>query len=510
MSGYQGYVTDVGYTYGYYDELNPLRIKLIFANAGLVTPKNGTACELGFGQGVSTNIHAAATVTDWYGTDFNPSQVGFAQELATEAGTNVKLYEDAFLDFSKREDIPEFDYIAIHGIWSWVSDESRQVIVDFIRRKLKVGGVLYISYNTQPGWAAFAPMRDLLLEHKKVLGTAGNGVVSNLTQALSFANQLMETNPLYSQTNPSVKAKLNALNGKDSSYLVHEYFNESWLPMRFAEIANMLESAKVDYACSANFLDTVDSIHLTEEQQSFLANIPDTMFRETVRDFMVDRQFRRDYWVKGKRVLNAFEKIEQLHNQKIILVVNRDDVSLNIKGTRGACTLSEGVYAPILDALSDYEVKSLSELEQVIKVNDISFTRLIEAVMILAGMGVISATQDEDIIEKASTQTKRLNQYLISQSRYKGDIACLASPVTGGGVPVDRIQQMFLSALNQGIETPAGWTDYACELLTFQQQAISKNGKAIEAKEGMMAELLTQAKDFSEKRLPILKALQVV
>ncbi|MGB4246724.1 MAG: methyltransferase, partial [Pseudohongiellaceae bacterium] len=69
-----GYVADIGYTFGYYPELNPLRVKLAFLNNGLVCPEFTTACELGFGQGMSANIHAAASVTRWYGTDFNPSQ----------------------------------------------------------------------------------------------------------------------------------------------------------------------------------------------------------------------------------------------------------------------------------------------------------------------------------------------------------------------------------------------------------------------------------------------------
>ena len=38
-----GYVADIGYTYGYYTELNPLRIQLAFLNAGLVPPTVGTA-----------------------------------------------------------------------------------------------------------------------------------------------------------------------------------------------------------------------------------------------------------------------------------------------------------------------------------------------------------------------------------------------------------------------------------------------------------------------------------
>ena len=138
----QGYVADIGYTYGYYTELNPVRVQLAFLNAGLVPPKAGSACELGFGQGLSANIHAAASITQWHGTDFNPAQAGFARELADISGANAHLFDESFDAFCTRDDLPEFDYIGLHGIWSWISDENRAVIVDFIRRKLKVGGVL--------------------------------------------------------------------------------------------------------------------------------------------------------------------------------------------------------------------------------------------------------------------------------------------------------------------------------------------------------------------------------
>jgi len=82
----EGYVTEIGYTYGYYNELNPLRHRLAFLNRGLALPELSTACELGFGQGMSVNIHAAATNIDWWATDFNPAQAAFAQELTASAG----------------------------------------------------------------------------------------------------------------------------------------------------------------------------------------------------------------------------------------------------------------------------------------------------------------------------------------------------------------------------------------------------------------------------------------
>jgi len=186
-----GYVADIGYTYGYYTELNPLRVKLAFLKAGLALPSIGTACELGFGQGISANIHAAASITQWHGTDFNPSQAAFAQDLAAASGANAQLVDDAFADFAQRPDLPEFDYIGVHGIWSWISDENRAVMVEFIRRKLKVGGVLYISYNTLPGWASFAPMRHLMTEHANVLGSDGHGIVSRVDGAIDFADQAL-------------------------------------------------------------------------------------------------------------------------------------------------------------------------------------------------------------------------------------------------------------------------------------------------------------------------------
>ena len=68
-----GYTAEIDYTHGYYGELNPQRLQFAFAYNGLAFPKIGTACELGFGQGMSVNLHAAASVVKWWGTDFNPS-----------------------------------------------------------------------------------------------------------------------------------------------------------------------------------------------------------------------------------------------------------------------------------------------------------------------------------------------------------------------------------------------------------------------------------------------------
>jgi len=313
-----GYVTDITYTYGYYNELNPLRVRLGFLNAGLVPPEVATACELGFGQGMSINLHAAASSVQWFGTDFNPAHAGFAQDLARVAESGAQLFDEAFEQFCRRADLPDFDYIGLHGIWSWISDENRRVIVDFVRRKLKVGGVLYISYNTQPGWAAMVPMRDLLTEHAAVMGADGAGIVSRIDAALNFAERLLAVNPAYARANPQIAERIKKIKEQNRHYLAHEYFNRDWRPMSVAQMGEWLASAKLTWACSAHYLDAIDAIHLTAEQQRLLADIPDPMFRQLVRDFCVNQQFRKDYWVKGARRLTPLEQAEALRAQRVI------------------------------------------------------------------------------------------------------------------------------------------------------------------------------------------------
>uniref|UniRef100_A0A832A7L1 Methyltransferase n=1 Tax=Desulfacinum infernum TaxID=35837 RepID=A0A832A7L1_9BACT len=504
-----GYVTDIGYTYGYYVELNPLRVPLIVLNAGLTPPPLGTHGELGFGQGVSINLHAAASDAVWYGTDFNPSQAAFAQTLARASGAQAHLVDEAFADFCTRSDLPDFDFIGLHGIWSWISDANRAVIVDFVRRKLKVGGVLYISYNTLPGWSAFAPMRHLMVHHTDILGTQAEGIVRRIDEAIAFAEKLLAANPLYARANPQVVERVKKIKEQNRHYLAHEYFNRDWHPMHFATMAEWLQPAKVHFACSAHALDHIDAVHLSAEQQNLLAQIPDRLFRETVRDFMVNQQFRRDYWVKGVQRLSPLEQAEALRQHRVVLTTPRSDVPLKVSGTLGEANLVENVYHPVLDALADHKPKTLGWIEQAVGGQGVRFAQVQQAVMVLLGAGHVQPAQEESVTARARKATDRLNAHIMGKARASNDLMYLASPVTGGGVPVSRFEQLFLLAAKKGRKQPAEWAEWAWEVLAAQGQRVVKEGRVLERPEDNLAELQAQARAFAEKRLPVLKALQI-
>ncbi|HWY82229.1 MAG TPA: hypothetical protein VNY10_09920 [Roseiarcus sp.] len=67
MTWSAGYPTEIEYTYGYYRELYPTYLRLACLSAGIATAKADPLkyLELGFGQGVSINIHAAGNEGDF-------------------------------------------------------------------------------------------------------------------------------------------------------------------------------------------------------------------------------------------------------------------------------------------------------------------------------------------------------------------------------------------------------------------------------------------------------------
>lgn len=504
-----GYVSDINYTHGYYSELNPNRSKLALLNVGLAPADDGAHCELGFGQGISINIHAAALGNHWYGNDFNPSQVNFAKSLLLAADAKLTLTDQSFEEFCKRDDLPEFASISLHGIWSWISDTNRSIIVDFIKRKLMVGGVVYISYNTLPGWASFAPIRHLLTEHASVMGSNGEGVLNRVSASLEFAIKLMDKNPLFTRVNPSVVNRLKKVADQNRQYLAHEYFNKDWHPMYFSEMNNWLSAAKISFACTAHYLDHIDELNLTQDQQGMLKDIEDPTFKESIRDFIVNQQFRRDYWIKGARKLSGIEKVEMLKKHRVVLISARADISLKISGSQGEGNLSESIYAPVLELMSDHKVRSIEEIADHLKANQILFPQVTQVIMVLIGAGHMASVQTDEQINKNKKSTAKLNSSLIDKARLNDHIGFLASPVTGGGIAVNRFEQLFLSAKNNGIQQHQDWAKASWGVLSSQNQRLIKDGKTIETEEDNLEELNRLAKRFSEKRMQILSALNI-
>jgi hypothetical protein len=508
-----GYVSELDYTHGYYREMTPLHLELAMLSKmqahGVKRPLR--YLELGFGQGLSLNIHAAANGGEFWGTDFNPAQAANARELAAASGANVKILDQSFAELAARDDLPEFDMIVLHGIWSWISDENRRVIADIARRKLAVGGIFYVSYNTMPGWSATIPLRHLMRLHLEMASSEAQGLSSRIDQSLAFAQSLVDANAAYFRANPQVAEKLKVFTGHNRNYLAHEFFNSDWHPMPFSEAAQHLEAAKLSFGASANLMSHLDIINLPAQQLQLLGSITNPVLRESVRDYCENQQFRRDIFVKGQRGITQQHQHDLIRRQRFVLMAAPESIALKIKGPVGEVNLQPAVYQPLIAALAErgHAPKSGAEIAQHPALSAVGMAGIAQAIFVLAGQGHVLPVHDDSEIEAQIPLTRALNAHIVERAARSSDVAFLASPVTGGGISIGRIQQLFLGAFHRGKKLPQEMAVDVWPILEAQGQRLIKDGKTLQTAMENISELTTSAQDFVEKRLPMLKMLGV-
>ncbi|WP_027327624.1 class I SAM-dependent methyltransferase [Helicobacter pametensis] len=508
----QGYVTDINYTKGYYGTLNPLRIKLCFLAQKLLPPKISTACELGFGHGITLNFNAASANARWYGTDFNASQACFAQNLAQISTAPLNIYDDSFGEFLKRDDLPQFDFIALHGIFSWVSEEIQAQILEFIRNKLNVGGVCLMSYNCQAGWAATAPLRDLIRTYSHYLTPLGKSSSERVKEGLDFVNALMSLPCSESFKSPKLTSVLTTLSKMDSIYLAHELLNEHHHPFNFVEMSKLMGQAKLEFASYANFSDHLTNIQLLPQEKELLMQVAHNhSIYEMLKDLMFSVSFRSDYWAKGTIRLTENQALEELLKLKVVLYIPYANVDYEIKTYRGSFKLNEDFYQPILETLKDNQPTSIATIKEKLEKSlkrDVQFAELVEAMIALSNKEHIKLVQEEEHIQESQNYTQNLNRHILQQSlQPQNYINHLISPVSGEAIPLNRFELLFLYASTL-FKEPKEWVSFVSNHFQKYGEKIIKDGKELSDQE-TMEELEKQAQAIQEW-IPILHKLKVI
>ena len=504
-----GYISEIEYTHGYYQELAPHRLQLAALIAGqkISVGDAPNYLELGFGQGHSININAASNVGTYWATDFNAAQAASALEFANASGADVQLVDASFADLAARKDLPDFDIIALHGIWTWISDENRAIIVDLARRKLRPGGLFYISYNVTPGWSPAMPLRHLIKEHFK---SASTGSISRrIEEALNFTQAIANAGAAYFKANPAVEERLKKLKEQPRNYLAHEYVNDNWDVMPFSQIAEQLAEAKLSFACSAHLPDLVDEINLTTEARTLLSGIDDLILRQTVRDYFVNQQFRRDIFIKGARRLPAFEQARMFREQPFMLLVQPEDRPTKVIGSLGEAGLSAEIYEPIVMALAaeEFRPKTIADLGQMEGCQSLTFPQLVQAMTVLCGVGVAAPAHSDEVFNKVAKTAQALNDEFCRRAEYSSDFTYLTAPLIGIGIVANRFEQLFVRAALQQQTDPVNWV---WSLLQAQGQKIVLDGTAIESDEDNLSELRKRFAAFEAKRAPIFRRLGIM
>jgi SAM-dependent methyltransferase len=352
-----GYVTDLEYGSGFYKEQAPVHLRLACQLLG-VEPgpidSGFTYCELGCGDGTTSLILAAANPEGRFvAVDFNPAHIMHARELARASGlSNVEFHECGFDELAEGRgpSVPAFDFITLHGVYSWVGPEVRASIIRFMGRALKPGGIVYISYNAMPGWASCLPVQRLLYdvaEHGRERSDA------KMRRAVAVLSRLKDAEAEALKENYFVKEILRSASVGRNPYLVHEYLNASWHPQYHADVARDLAAAKLSFVGSADLLSNYVEFMLSPAQREIIDQSRSPQLRETLFDICVNRRFRQDVFIRGRRSMSPARQAACLKDLTLALIVPRSEFRYRLRVPAGEAEFSDAAFGPVADALAE-------------------------------------------------------------------------------------------------------------------------------------------------------------
>jgi SAM-dependent methyltransferase len=360
MSGWGGgYVTDITYMTGYYRQQSPSVIALACLLGGVVSPLPGpddplSYVELGCGQGLGALVLAASN-PHWKVTaiDFNPAHVASARAWAAQAGIDNVNFLEADLSTLAEDpaaaQVPEADFVSMHGLWSWVPPAVQAGVVRLLRAKVKPGGAVHVSYNALPAWGGALGMQRVMRDCGRRLAARSD---RQAEEGLKLVQELQKADALQIIRLPWVNSLVERLATLPAPYLAHEYMNDSWAPCFHADIMASFAEAKLDWVGSASLIENFPELTLTAEQREVTQRFDDPMLRELVKDMCLDRSLRHDVYVRGARRMSPAARDAALMDVRLSLNISPDEMPYEADMPAGRAALNRAFYGPITEALA--------------------------------------------------------------------------------------------------------------------------------------------------------------
>jgi len=505
-----GTVPDIPYTHAFHPAMAPAGLALAAVLAGIRPPDLSgpfALCEPGFGQGVNLAVSAAAfPAATCLGTDLLAAHAAHAEGLATAAGlTNLSVRAEDFATFADRPDLPPLDMLVLHGVWTWVGPDQRAVLVRLIRERLKPGGLLYVSYNALPAWGPHMPLRTLLKAH----ADAATGPLDRrIRSALAFATRLAAIPGGYLDAIPGLRDRLADLADRPIAYLAHEYFVDHWSPQAVTDLAADLAPAGLRFVASAHPPDWLDPWALPAAVRAVLEDVADPLLRQLSRDTALLTPFRRDLFIRGPVPgLDGVERAERLQTLPFAALSGARAVPGIGTVAQGRFPLDRDLCCACLDGLlagGPAGARTLLARGALPPGRDAA--AVTTALVQLAGLGLAAPALPGGPDPAARRACTALNRHIQDLSRREDTIGVLASPVTGSGIALDRLERLFLLALAQGGDP----VDITWQALAARGQGVVRDGRLLSGEQANRQALADRWRSFHAHRLPVLRHLGVV
>lgn len=245
--------------------------------------------------------------SEFLGIERSAAQVRAGQALIAELGLRNIRIEPADVLTLDPPSLGTFDFIVAHGFYSWVPEPVRRRLFEIAAIALAPQGIVYVSYNTLPGWRLRGMIRDLLryrtggLESPRARLAAAHDVLERYQESLAGQSDA---------TAVTLRDEIARLRTRHPSYLYHEYLVEENTPFLFSEFMAGAARHGFQYLCEAE-LQTMFSDNLGAAASSWVDAFDDLIAQEQVMDFLRLRTFRQTLLCRSDIALQRELDIER-------------------------------------------------------------------------------------------------------------------------------------------------------------------------------------------------------
>ena len=264
---------------------------------GLSPASASTARILEVGSSYGGNLISQALFypqATFTGIEIAPTQVSVGKTYIDQLGiTNLDLLEGDVNE--SHHHLGTYDYIIAHGFYSWVDEETKNNFLRLCKKHLAENGILYMSYNTYPGWHKMDSVRALLEFANKDINTLNHRekVRHGKTVASKLGALMLEYDTVKNQQTSFLQS-LRQILQKQDCYVGHDHLEPVNTPVYFHQCMDHMAEHGFTYLCDCDlnlsFPTVYDEILRTQLQE--LAP-HDPLAREQYIDFMLNTAFRK-------------------------------------------------------------------------------------------------------------------------------------------------------------------------------------------------------------------------
>ncbi|MCP9915178.1 class I SAM-dependent methyltransferase [Cyanobium sp. ATX 6F1] len=518
MAWNHGYYSHGTYTKQFYRELAPNWIDFALLIRGHEPPRPTEGSpfrylELGSGMGLGLCLLAAAYPEGTFlGVDFLPAHIAHSNWLANELGLeNIRFLEADFLALAEdpapidvRPGVDLYDYVAAHGIATWVTQPVQKALLTVAAAALRPAGVFYCSYNTYPGWLERSAFRALaLLELDRTDRHRPDLAYRTASDQLRVMMGSSEAPMPLARAFPGLGASLDVIDQQPANYLCQEFANEGWQPLYVAEMHQRCADHALEPAGSATLADLFEQL-MAEPMRSLVLAESDPVIRQTLIDLATNKSFRRDLFVRGPLPLSPQRRQMRLAALQVRLQEPTSTDTYKFNSDFGELT-ADPVNCAALEAVLVAGPKSLGELFAA-TTTDVEELVLLVALLLSANrLGLDRGEAGRKALEGA----QRINLKLMELMAEGAGYTQLVAPAIGSGVGFNLLQSLIRTALAQGLETDNliacvlfALSEIGAELRGPQNELVSEANEQVEVLRGM-------AETLARERLPLLRSLGV-